>query len=794
MISLRVSFLYILNKFIMKKILLIIAFLISGLGLSAQSTTINYGSYSLKFTVLNQEPAECEVVCSTLPTAETSIVIPSTVTIGGNEYSVTSIGKDAFVVKEYYDDDYYYYDYEKNPYITSVEIPSTVRYIGDYAFAYCTSLESVICYAEEVPEGDYIFYDCPSDMIIYVPAKSVELYEDSWYNCKIMSVYSLINTVVDYEGYSLKFTVLNQEPAECEVVCSTLPTTETSIVIPSTATIEGKEYKVTSIGEEAFVVKAYNEEYYYYDYKANPYITSVEIPSTVRYIGDNAFAYCTSLESIEIPSGVTELDEAFVGCVSLKNVVFGKDSQLTVLEDFIFCKSLESIEIPAGVTSLGYSFAYTNLSSMLCHAEDVPEWDFEFDEVDGSMFDMVIYVPEKSVELYKSALPWAFFTIKAIPTHYEVSLSANPEEAGVLTGAGAYDVNGTVTVTAAANAGYKFLNWTEDGKVVSEETAYTFTITKDRDLIANFVSTNVSYNVTLIVIPIEAGSVTGSGYYSAGDKVVLKATANEGYKFASWIENGTVISNETEFSFTITGNKIIVANFEQMDYSVTASVNAANNGAVIGTGSYNHGDNVTLTAMPNVGYKFVNWTENNEVVSTELQYSFVVTSDRAFVANFELIEYYVSAAVNAAEAGEIIGDGKYYHGDTVAMTAKANEGYRFLNWTEKGEVVSEDANYMFVAFRDRELVANFVETEGVEELSASLNVYPNPASDRLFIETETEIKEVYVLDMYGRIQNLDASELQGFRASVEVSELNSGVYFVKVVTDNGEVLRRFIKK
>ena len=777
----------------MKKILLIIAFLVSGLGLSAQSTTINYGSYSLKFTVLNQEPAECEVVCSTLPTTETSIVIPSTVTIEGNEYSVTSIGEDAFAMSGGN-------DYEENPYITSVEIPSTVRYIGNYAFRYCTSLESVICYAEEVPMcgDDYynIFRNCPSDMIIYVPYKSIELYKGSypWRYYKVLSVYSLINTVVDYEGYSLKFTVLNQEPAECEVVCSTFPTTETSIVIPSTATIEGKEYKVTSIGEKAFVVKADNEEYEYSDYKANPYITNVEIPSAVTYIGRGAFAYCTSLESIEIPSGVTELDEAFEGCVSLKNVVFGKDSQLTILEDFIFCKSLESIEIPAGVTSLGESFIFTNLSSMLCHAEDVPLWDFDFDMIGGSMPDMVIYVPEKSVELYKSAFPWAFFTIKAIPTHYEVSLSANPEEAGVLTGAGAYDVNGTVTVTAAANAGYKFLNWTEDGKVVSEENAYTFTITKDRDLIANFVSTNVSYNVTLIVIPIEAGSVTGSGYYSAGDKVVLKATANEGYKFASWIENGTVISNETEFSFTITGNKIIVANFEQMDYSVTASVNAANNGAVIGTGSYNHGDNVTLTAMPNVGYKFVNWTENNEVVSTELQYSFVVTNDRAFVANFELIEYYVSAAVNAAEAGEIIGDGKYYHGDTVAMTAKANEGYRFLNWTEKGEVVSEDANYMFVAFRDRELVANFVETEGVEELSASLNVYPNPASDRLFIETETEIREVYVLDMYGRTQNLYASELQGFRASVDVSELNSGVYFVKVVTDNGEVVRRFIKK
>ncbi|MBQ4548263.1 MAG: hypothetical protein IJA42_03620, partial [Bacteroidales bacterium] len=41
------------------------------------------------------------------------------------------------------------------------------------------------------------------------------------------------NTIIDYEGYSLQFTVTNVEPAECEVICSTNPATETAITIPS---------------------------------------------------------------------------------------------------------------------------------------------------------------------------------------------------------------------------------------------------------------------------------------------------------------------------------------------------------------------------------------------------------------------------------------------------------------------------------------------------------------------------------------------------------------------------------
>ena len=74
------------------------------------------------------------------------------------------------------------------------------------------------------------------------------------------------------------------------------------------------------------------------------------------------------------------------------------------------------------------------------------------------------------------------------------------------------------------------------------------------------------------------------------------------------------------------------------------------------------------------------------------------------------------------------------------------------------------------------------------------NIYPNPVNDRLYIATETEVEEVVVYDVYGRIQNLSNSATQQLGNSLDVANLNGGIYFVKIKTENGEVVKRFIKK
>ena len=85
------------------------------------------------------------------------------------------------------------------------------------------------------------------------------------------------------------------------------------------------------------------------------------------------------------------------------------------------------------------------------------------------------------------------------------------------------------------------------------------------------------------------------------------------------------------------------------------------------------------------------------------------------------------------------------------------------------------------------------DTTYIKEHSTSLQVYPNPANDRLYIKAETEIVEVTVYDVYGRHQVTETPSHQE-KTSVNVSNLNAGIYFVKINTKNGEIVKRFIKK
>ena len=73
----------------------------------------------------------------------------------------------------------------------------------------------------------------------------------------------------------------------------------------------------------------------------------------------------------------------------------------------------------------------------------------------------------------------------------------------------------------------------------------------------------------------------------------------------------------------------------------------------------------------------------------------------------ETFAYCISATALPAEGGNILGAGTYEHGTTATLTATANEGYTFINWTENGEVVSTEAVYSFTVAGEADYVANF---------------------------------------------------------------------------------------
>ncbi len=290
---------------------------------------------------------------------------------------------------------------------------------------------------------------------------------------------------------------------------------------------------------------------------------------------------------------------------------------------------------------------------------------------------------------------------------YEILVTANPENAGYVEGAGTYAHFSTCTLQAIPYVGYHFVNWTLDGEEVSTEVLISFTVTEAASYVANFALN--SYVIAATAMPSNGGTVSGAGTYDHFSTCTLTATANTGYHFVNWTKAGTVVSTTETYSFTVTEAGNYVANFALNLYSVTTAANPTEGGTTTGGGTYLHGTTVTLNATPNEGYTFFNWMRDGEEVSIEATYSFTLTEAAAFVANFTLNSYDITATANPVEGGLVGGAGSYDHFEVCTLTATANEGYAFVNWTEDGSVVSTDETFSFTVTGERSLEANFEE-------------------------------------------------------------------------------------
>ncbi len=153
------------------------------------------------------------------------------------------------------------------------------------------------------------------------------------------------------------------------------------------------------------------------------------------------------------------------------------------------------------------------------------------------------------------------FEIFAAP-QYTIAVSADPEAGGTVTGGGTFDEGEEITVEATANEGYVFVNWTEDGTEVSSDASFTFTVDADRTLVANFEPGVTEYTVAVSADPAAGGTVTGGGTYEEGTSVTVSATANTGYQFVNWTEDGTEVSTSLSYTFNVDADITLVANFE----------------------------------------------------------------------------------------------------------------------------------------------------------------------------------------------------------------------------------------
>ena len=312
------------------------------------------------------------------------------------------------------------------------------------------------------------------------------------------------------------------------------------------------------------------------------------------------------------------------------------------------------------------------------------------------------------------------------PTQFAVVLSSNPIAGGSTYGSGSYNEGSTVTVIESPNPGYTFVNWTESGTIVSTSSSYQFTLTGNKTLVANFtIIPALQFAVILSSNPAAGGTNTGSGSYTSGTSVTITASPNTGYTFVNWTENGTIVSTSSSYTFTISATRTLVANFLINSYTLTTTANPTTGGTIAKNPDqlkYDHGTLVLLTATPNTGYTFTNWTDNGTVVSTSAAYQVSMTRNRVLVANFTLNSYALTLTINPTAGGSVTKTpdrASYDSGTTVVLTATPNAGYTFTSWA--GDASGSTNPLSVLMNSNKNIIANFTAVPSPVALGTAAN-------------------------------------------------------------------------
>ena len=296
----------------------------------------------------------------------------------------------------------------------------------------------------------------------------------------------------------------------------------------------------------------------------------------------------------------------------------------------------------------------------------------------------------------------------AVDIRYDGALSSGDSA----TGAGQYKPGETCVVVAnATTPGRTFAYWTdEQGNILSEDQWYEFTVERDTLLTAVFADkAKVAPEVRLgsadgrQVIGARASVVVdgrdmGTSFTTyAGKHVTLTCEYNAAkYHFDHWESSlggyylggiGDTIEYEA-----VAGETPIAVLVEYGQVNVSAkSASGLALGQVSGSGTYELGQTVKLSAIPEKGCRFLGWMHRGELMSTEASYAYRVQDfDEVtgwFAFDFSQTWVAVRAASAQPDRGSVSGAGMYEEGTQVTLTATPNAGYAFSGWLRDGEPI-----------------------------------------------------------------------------------------------------------
>ena len=189
-----------------------------------------------------------------------------------------------------------------------------------------------------------------------------------------------------------------------------------------------------------------------------------------------------------------------------------------------------------------------------------------------------------------------------LATTYTVSVSASPTAGGTVTGGGTYQVGATVTLTATPNNGYNFVNWTQNGSVVSTDATYTFIANESAEYVATFQQNTPSappapshVSVTLVY---------GNGIESETKRLPVDtgapaAPAVNGKAFAGWYDDAAC-TQAHDFSTPFTADDTLYARY--VEISERSRVSFVADGRLVGIILYRPSQ-TELTTVPKVPAK-----------------------------------------------------------------------------------------------------------------------------------------------------------------------------------------------
>ena len=248
-------------------------------------------------------------------------------------YTVTGLGKDSFSIDDLYSP---LYEIHLNK-IHSVTIPQSVTSIGEDAFTNCRGLNSLTIDDAAISIGSWAFAQCYSLSSLSLGKKITTIGDHAFDDCRALTSVTIPQSV----------TSIGQKAFNSCISLTTLSLGENIKTIGDSAFYYCIDLEsvtipqsVTSIGNDAFG-QCHD-------------LQSLTIKDAATSIGHRAFLGCTSLETISLGENIKTIGyHAFNSCTSinLTNVTIPENVTTIRPGTFDYCTHLEYIMLPAGLTS-----------------------------------------------------------------------------------------------------------------------------------------------------------------------------------------------------------------------------------------------------------------------------------------------------------------------------------------------------------------------------------------------------------------------------------------------------------